>query len=64
MEISNPNRAPLAKREVVGPIVQTPGNIKPVGYKWVIVRKQNENDEIIIYIKHDLLLKVSLKDLV
>ena len=49
MEISNPNRAPLAKREVVGPIVQTPGNIKPVGYKWVIVRKQNENDEIIIY---------------
>ena len=39
MEISNPNRAPLAKREVVGPIVQTPGNIKPVGYKWVIVKK-------------------------
>ena len=39
----------LAKREVFGPVVQTPGNIKLVGYKCVFVRKQNENDEMITY---------------
>ena len=39
----------LTKREVLGPIVQTPGNIKPDGYKWVFVKKRNENDEIIRY---------------
>ena len=37
----------LAKREVFGPTVQTLRNIKSVGYKWVFVRKRNENDEII-----------------
>ena len=50
MERSNPNRAKLVnKREVFGSIVQTPGNIKPDGYKWVFMKKQNENDEIIRY---------------
>ena len=39
----------LAKQEVFGLVVQTPGNIKPVGYKWVFVKKQNKNDEIIRY---------------
>ena len=39
----------LTKREVCWPIVQTPGNIKPIGYKWVFVKKRNENDEIIRY---------------
>ena len=39
----------LAKREAFGLVVQTLGNIKPVGYKWVFVGKQNENDEIIRY---------------
>ena len=39
----------LTKREVFGPVVQTSGNIKPVGYKWVFVKKRNENDEIIRY---------------
>ena len=39
----------LTKQEVFGPIVQTLGNIKLVGYKWVFVRKRNENDEIIRY---------------
>ena len=29
----------LTKREVFGPVVQTPGNIKPVGYKWIFVKK-------------------------
>ncbi|XP_070021438.1 uncharacterized protein [Nicotiana sylvestris] len=36
----------LAKREVFRPIVQTPNGIKPVGYKWVFVRKRNEKNEL------------------
>ena len=39
----------LAKREVFGPVVQIPTNIQPVGYRWVFVRKQNENNEIVRY---------------
>ena len=39
----------LMKQEVFGPIVQTPKGIKPVGYKWVFVRKRNENNEIMRY---------------
>ena len=39
----------LAKREVFGPLVQTPINVKPVGYKWVFMRKRNENNEIVRY---------------
>ena len=39
----------LTKREVFGPIVQTPEDVKPVGYKWVFVRTHNENNEIIKY---------------
>ena len=27
----------LSKREVFGPVVQTPKGVKPVGYKWVFV---------------------------
>ena len=32
----------LTKREVFGPVVQTPSDVKPIGYKWVFVRKRNE----------------------
>ena len=39
----------LTKREVFGPVVQTPEDVKPVEYKWVFVRKHNENNEIIRY---------------
>ena len=39
----------LIKREVFGPVVQTPKGIKPVGYKWVFVRKRNKNNEIMRY---------------
>ena len=39
----------LMKREVFGPVVKTPKGIKPVGYKWVFVRKCNENNEIMRY---------------
>ena len=39
----------LIKRDVFGPIVQTPASIKPVRNKWVFVRKRNENNDIIRY---------------
>ncbi|KAL1214883.1 Retrovirus-related Pol polyprotein from transposon TNT 1-94 [Cardamine amara subsp. amara] len=37
----------LRKRNVFGPIIRTPLDIKPVGHKWVFVRKRNENNEIV-----------------
>ena len=39
----------LDKREVFGPVSRTPSHIHPVGYKWVFVRKRNENNEISRY---------------
>ena len=39
----------FAKCEVLGHVVQTPKDVKPVGYKWVFVRKRNKNDEIVRY---------------
>ena len=39
----------LGKREVFGPVLQTPTNIQHVGYRWVFVRKRNENNEIVQY---------------
>ena len=39
----------LIKRDVFGPVVQTPASIKPVGNKWLFVRKRNENNDIIRY---------------
>ena len=39
----------LAKREVFGPVVQTPSDVKSIGYKWVFVRKRNEKNEIVRY---------------
>ena len=39
----------LAKREVFGPVVRTPEDVKPVGYKWVFVRKRNEKNEVVRY---------------
>jgi hypothetical protein len=39
----------LAKRKVFGPIVQTPEDVKPVGYKWVFIRKRNEKNEVVRY---------------
>ena len=39
----------LMKRDFFGPIVQTPKGVKPAGYKWVFLRKCNENNEIIRY---------------
>ena len=39
----------LTKWEVFGLVVQTPENVKLVGYKWVFVWKHNKNNEIIRY---------------
>jgi hypothetical protein len=39
----------LAKREVFGPVVQTPEGISLVEYKWVFVRKCNEKIKIVRY---------------
>ena len=39
----------LAKRKVFGPVVHTPEDVKPVGYKWVFVQKRNEKGEITRY---------------
>ena len=37
----------LTKRQVFGPVVLTPPSVKPVGHKWVFVRKRNEKNEIL-----------------
>ena len=39
----------LTKREVFGPVVYTPKGVKPMGFKWVFVRKRNENNEVTRY---------------
>ena len=39
----------LAKQEVFGPVVQTPKNIKHIGYRWIFVRKKNKKNEIVRY---------------
>ena len=32
-----------------GPVAPTLPHVKPVGYKWVFVKKRNENNEIVRY---------------
>ena len=39
----------INKTRSFGPVVQTSKEVKPVGYKWVFVRKRNENNKIIRY---------------
>ena len=39
----------LAKHKVFGPVVPTLNDVKPVGYKWVFVRKRNDKNEISRY---------------
>ena len=39
----------LNKRNVFGSIILTPRNVKPLGYRWIFVRKRNEKDEIVRY---------------
>jgi Reverse transcriptase (RNA-dependent DNA polymerase) len=39
----------LEKRNVFGPVILTPKNVNPVGYKWVFAIKRNEKNEIVRY---------------
>jgi hypothetical protein len=39
----------LTKRKVIISAIPTPPSIFPVGYKWVFVCKQNENNEVVRY---------------
>ena len=41
--------ASLYKREVFSAVIPTPRDIFPVGYKWVFIRKRNENGEVVRY---------------
>ncbi|GJZ07345.1 disease resistance CC-NBS-LRR class family protein [Tanacetum coccineum] len=40
----------LNKRKVFGPIVTAPRDVKPIGYRWVFVRKRNEKNEVTRYL--------------
>ena len=40
---------PLSKREVFRPVAHTLKGVKFVGFKWVFVRKRNENNEVSRY---------------
>ena len=39
----------LMKRQVFGPVARTPPNVSPVGFKWVFVRKRDENNVVVRY---------------
>ena len=41
--------ASLTKRKVFSSAIPTPSQIFPVGFKWVFVRKRNENNEVVRY---------------
>ena len=41
--------ASLTKIEVFTSAIPTPPKVFPVGFKWVFIRKQNENNEVVIY---------------
>ena len=48
-EAINTELSSLQKRHVFGPIVRTPIDVKPVGYRWVFAIKRNEKNEIVRY---------------
>jgi hypothetical protein len=39
----------LSKRKVFSQAMPTPPKVFPVGFKWVFIRKQNENNEVVRY---------------
>jgi hypothetical protein len=39
----------LRKREVFSNVIPTPPRTHPVGFKWVSIRKWNENNEVVRY---------------
>jgi hypothetical protein len=41
--------ASLNKREVFSSVIPTPPKTFPMGFKWVFIRKWNENNEVVRY---------------
>jgi hypothetical protein len=39
----------LKKRKVFTEVIPTPPRIFPIGFKWVFIRKRNENNEVVRY---------------
>jgi hypothetical protein len=39
----------LSKREVFSLVIPTPPKVFPVGFKWIFIRKRNENNEVVRY---------------
>jgi hypothetical protein len=39
----------LKKRKVLIDVITTPPRIFPVGFKWVFIRKRNEDNEVVRY---------------
>ena len=37
----------LNKRKVFGPVCRTPPHVRPVGHRWVFVRKRDENNKVV-----------------
>ena len=47
---TNPNRIIFTRQtRRIWAYRLNPNNVKPMGYKWVFVRKQNEKNEIVRY---------------
>jgi len=48
--MSNPTElSTLVKHEVFGHVIHIPKGVMHIRYKWVFIRKQNENNEIVRY---------------
>ena len=45
-EATNTELRSLSKRQVFGPVARTLSKVFPVGYKWVFVRKKDENNVV------------------
>jgi hypothetical protein len=39
----------LRKREVFSNVIPTPPTTYPIGFKWIFIQKQNENNEVVRY---------------
>jgi hypothetical protein len=48
-ETIEPELNSLKKRKMFTDVIPTPLRIFPVGFKWVFIRKRNENNEVVRY---------------
>jgi hypothetical protein len=50
MEGCNPRRnISLTKRQVLSKVIPRPPQVFPMGFKWVFIRKRDENNEVVRY---------------